>query len=346
MTMSNPLIPYPWQQPLWQNFLQKLEQQRMPHATLLAGQKGIGKWHYAQAMANYLLCLSPKSGLPCNTCRSCQLNEAGSHPDKMLVVPEEAGKQIKIDQIRQLSAQASTTAQQGGRKVILLTPVEQLNVNAANALLKNLEEPAQDTFFILVSNVVSGVMPTIRSRCQIVPCPMPEQGLVRSWLKDLGITFSDMDLILEMSANAPLRAQSLMDNNRVEKLECFYSGLLKAQQSAPSIDITIAKDWLELELTDLLEWWLQLLQRTVTSGFKVSSPLKSAELSFVNMITEIQAQAKFYNQQWLFRFMDKLLLAKKQLLYGGNPNKQLLLEELLLDWYAIIKSAKQDLVIY
>jgi DNA polymerase-3 subunit delta' len=338
--MTNPSsIPYPWQQPQWQHFLQQVEQDRMPHALLLTGQKGIGKWHYAHAMASYLLCMSPRSGLACNECRGCQLIASDTHPDKTVVAPEDSGKQIKIDQIRQLSNTVANTAQQGGRKVVILGPIEQLNINASNALLKNLEEPAADTFFILVSHVISGVMATIRSRCQILSFPVPESQQALSWLQDVGVS-GDVELILDMAAGAPLTAKSLMDNNTVEQLECFYSGLLDAQQKSPVIDINIAKSWLDLELEDTLEWWLQLLNRVIKGCFLASNPSVNANLPFVKTMVDIQSMAIRFNRQWLFKFMDKLLQAKKQLLQGANPNKQLLLEELLLDWYAIIKTAK------
>ncbi|MGH1486163.1 MAG: DNA polymerase III subunit delta' [Cellvibrionaceae bacterium] len=336
-------IPYPWQQPHWQNFLQQVDQERMPHALLLSGQKGIGKWHYAHSMANYLLCMTPKSGLACNQCRSCQLNASTTHPDKSVVMPEDVGKQIKIDQIRQLSNTIATTAQQGGRKVVILGPIEQLNINAANALLKNLEEPAADTFFILVSHVISGVMATIRSRCQILSFPVPEKNLAMSWLKEVGVT-GDTSLILGMSAGAPLTAKALLDNNTSDQLSCFYDGLLKAQQSTPLVDITIAKDWLDLELHDTLEWWLQLVSRTLKKSFQLSdsspSNLIEADLSFLQTMIEIESLAVKFNRQWLFKFTDKLIQSKNQLLHGANPNKQLLLEELLMDWYAILKTAK------
>ena len=338
MTSAHTFIPYPWQQPYWQHFLQQIDKERLPHAMLLSGQKGIGKWHYAHAMANYLLCLSPKSGLACNQCRSCQLNGAGTHPDKTVVMPDEPGKQIKIDQIRQLSALVATTAQQGGRKVVLLGPIEQLNTNAANALLKNLEEPAGDTFFILVSHVISGVMATIRSRCQILSFPVPDKQLSMAWLNELGLN-EDVDAIITLAAGAPLTAKTLLDGEITEQLNTFYGNLLKAQKVAPAVDISLVKEWLELDLLSVVEWWIQVLQSVVKQSYQpIARHVKS--LDFLKMINEIQTRAMDYNQQWLFRFMDKLLQTKQQLLQGANPNRQLLLEELLLDWYAIIKTAE------
>jgi len=344
-------IPYPWQQPLWQSFIAQFEQARLPHALLLAGQKGIGKWHYSNVIADFLLCASPRSGLACGKCKSCQLIKSETHPDKMLVIPEESGKLIKVDQIRQLATRISNTAQQGGRKIVVLGPVEQLNINAANALLKNLEEPSDDTFFILYSHVMSGVIATIRSRCQLLSLPTPNSELVVKWLTDLGFgsdkkarleQSSELYEVLNLAGHAPLLAKSLLDNNDIaEHLQSFYDGLLSLQKTQQEghryVDIDVAKGWLDLELADVLEWWIQLLQKLLTKPYKDSTNPVASSYAFIDSIIQLQKGCDKLNKQWLFKFMDKLLLLKKQLLQGSNPNKQLLLEELLMDWCAIIK---------
>jgi DNA polymerase-3 subunit delta' len=355
-------IPYPWQQPLWQHFIGQYEQSRLPHALLLAGQKGIGKWHYANVIADFLLCSSPKSNLACGQCRSCQLTQVGTHPDKTVVIPEDGSKLIKVDQIRQLSNRISNTAQQGGRKVIVLGPVEKLNISAANALLKNLEEPSGDTFFILYSHVMSGVIATIRSRCQLSSLPTPDPSIVIKWLEDLGFgrdikaqsdsahalgDNNELAEVLDLAGHAPLVAKSLLDNiDTTERLQSFYDGLLSLHQSqlitSNYVDINVAKAWLDIDLNEVLEWWIQLLQKLVTQPYKKMPYPIDSSYGFINSIIQLQKQCDHLNKQWLHKFMDKLLLLKKQLLQGANPNKQLLLEELLMDWCAIIKITNQN----
>lgn len=336
-------IPYPWQQPLWQRFLKQLEQQRLPHAMLLSGQEGIGKWHYAQAMANFLLCVSPHSGLPCGQCRGCQLIAAGTHPDKHVLIPEAKGKQIKIDQIRQFLAQAASTAQQGGRKVVVIAPVEQLNMNAANALLKNLEEPSAETFFILLSHVISGVMPTIRSRCHVTPLPVPPVAQAKAWLAGLGHK-DGVEEVLALTSGAPLAAKALLDVERAQQLATFFNGLQQiAESPGELVTLTPVSEWLEVPMQELLNWWLQLIHRLVVGRFS-SSSLSTSHPSegpvFIAPLQAIEQALQSSNQQWLMRFADKLMQIKKQLLEGSNPNPQLLLEELVLDWYAIIRRGK------
>lgn len=333
-------IPYPWQQPYWQSFLQQYEQQRLPHAVLLSGQKGVGKWHYAHTMADFLLCAAPRSGLACGECRSCKLNSSNTHPDKSIIVPEESGKQIKIDQIRQLSARISSTAQQGGRKVIILGPVEQLNTNAANALLKNLEEPAKDTFFILYSHVASGVIATIRSRCQLFAMPAPDKSTSIQWLQELGFS-ENIETALDMSANSPLLAKSLLDDDElIEYLQQFLQALLTVGESDSKHavpDLALAKPWLDIDPINLLEWWVQLIYIAIQGLYRLDNNANT-ESELLRSMSAIKSLVSSCNQQWLFRFVDKLLLSKQQLLRGANPNKQLLLEELLLDWCAIMKT--------
>jgi DNA polymerase-3 subunit delta' len=110
------------------------------------------------------------------------LLKAGSHPDNFVLEPEEADKPIKVDQVRELVAFVVQTAQLGGRKVVLIEPVEAMNVNASNALLKSLEEPSGDTVLLLVSHQPSRLLPTIKSRCQQVACPQPSLAQSQAWL--------------------------------------------------------------------------------------------------------------------------------------------------------------------
>lgn len=357
-TLTLPL-PYPWQQLLWQNFIGQYHQSRLPHALLLTGQRHIGKCNFANVIADFLLCASPKSNLACGQCRSCQLNLVGNHPDKSLIIPEDGAKLIKVDQIRHLSSRISNTAQQGGRKLIILGPVEQLNNNAANALLKNLEEPSSDTFFILYSHVFSGVIATIRSRCQLLSLPTPDRHSVIEWLENLvfqdnvkaagGTTKVQEDNVglsgvLDLAGQAPLAAKMLLDSSDVTKrLQSFYDGLLTLQLTPTShVDISVVKLWLDLDLNEIIEWWLQLLQKLITQPYKDSTYAINSPYSFVNSMSQLQKQCGHLNTQWLHKFMDKLFLLKKQLLKGANPNKQLFLEELLMDWCAIINASSKN----
>jgi DNA polymerase-3 subunit delta' len=116
----------------------------------------------------------------CGTCHSCQLMHADTHPD-FRVLDGEAST-IKVDQVRLLVRQISQKPQVGQNKVVLITHAQAMNINAANAVLKALEEPADRTFFVLTSSQSTSLLPTIRSRCLLVNVPTPSMNEVRSWL--------------------------------------------------------------------------------------------------------------------------------------------------------------------
>src|SRR5690606_31515541 len=160
----------------------RLQQHHLPHALMLRGPAGTGKAHFALALAQMLLCEKPLAQVACGRCKTCHLIKAGSHPDLLLVEPEEAGKAIKVDQVRHLVEFASRKAQFSGYRVVVICPAEAMNPNASNALLKSLEEPGEKTLLALVSHQVSGVLPTIRSRCQVVEFPVPPRAPALTWL--------------------------------------------------------------------------------------------------------------------------------------------------------------------
>ncbi|ODS24527.1 DNA polymerase III subunit delta' [Candidatus Endobugula sertula] len=335
-------IPYPWQQDSWQKLQLQVVKNKIPHALLLAGQKGIGKWHFAEALADYLLCLSPKAELACGQCRGCQLLLANSHPDKQIFIPEGVGKLLKIEQVRQLSTFVGKTAQQGGRKIVILGPVEQLNINAANALLKNLEEPAGDTVLILVSHVASAVMATIRSRCQMVPLLTPDKTIATTWLKELQI--DNAAALLHLSGGAPLIAKAMLEGDDLEHLQTFITTLLSLSQRPPAAShIAVAKDWLGIGLSQIIAWWLQIIHGMLVYSFNDSNGslknkdnINTTTNSITSEMDRLLASGYRFNRQWLLKFSDKLILLRQQQLQGANPNMPLLIDELLLDWQVIV----------
>ncbi len=332
--MSNPdfspLIPYPWQQASWQTLLDWRQQGRLPHALLLTGPSGIGKRHLAEALAQILLCEKPQSDLACGTCKNCLLNHSLTHPDLCRIEPEEEGKAIKVDQVRALTSFLGQTAQQGGMKVVLLDMAESLNINAANALLKGLEEPADKTLLVLVSSHPGRVLATIRSRCQLLQLPLPTAEQTLPWLTPL-VGKDLCEELLDSARGAPLAALKLFETDGLDEKRQFHDQLLDLILGKLSV-VSMATVWQKKSVDRCLLW----LQQWLTGGIK--RQVMGREFRVLGA-EELVDSLAIVPAQLLHRYIDKIILARRQINSGANPNKQLLLEELFLDWEALHRAA-------
>ncbi len=214
---------HPWNEPLFETLKGRLE--RFPHALLIHGVRGTGKLALAERVAQLLLCES-SAARPCGRCEGCRWFRAGSHPDFRRVEPEaladpvpadedaeapaKRGKpsiDIKIEQIRELAGFLNLRSHRGRLRVALVHPAEEMVPNAANALLKGLEEPPAGAVFLLVSHRPSQLLPTIRSRCVALAVPIPPRPAALTWLAEQGV--SKPERWLAYAGGAPLRAVEL-----------------------------------------------------------------------------------------------------------------------------------------
>lgn len=210
---------------------------QLPHSLLLVGQKGLGKYELAKRFAASLLCESPSiEGLACGKCLACNWFEQGNHPDFRLLQPDALGEeaevedgkkkpsqQITIDQVRGLDEFFNIGTHRGGLRIILVNPAEAMNRSTANSLLKTLEEPAPDTLFLMVSSEPMRLLPTIRSRCQVVPVPVPSMRLAEKVLADEGIAQAERWLAL--AGGSPGLAVALATSGQGAWLELLTARL-------------------------------------------------------------------------------------------------------------------------
>ncbi len=159
--------------------------EHLPHALLIQEAPGAGGEWLALWVAQLVLC-TQVTAAPCGQCLACRRVLARQHPDLLMVVPEEAGRQLRIEQVRELGAELSLTSHAGGYKVGILSPADALNRFAANALLKTLEEPQPRTLLVLVVSQPSRLPPTILSRCQRLKVPAPSRAQALEWLREAG----------------------------------------------------------------------------------------------------------------------------------------------------------------
>ncbi len=210
----------------------------LPHALLLCGQRGIGKFALAFAFAKAMLCETPSAHFSaCETCPACTWLSQGNHPDFRLLQPEilnedtsaspetenkkKPSQQITIDQIRALDDFLHVGTHRHGIRIVLINPAEAMNRSTANALLKSLEEPSDNTLFILVSSETERLLPTIRSRCQSLSIPLPDQHRAKDWLTRAGM--SDGGHWLALSGGSPLLALDLGQSGENELLEALIA---------------------------------------------------------------------------------------------------------------------------
>ena len=177
---------------------------RLPHALLISGQEGIGKRVLAIQLAHSLLCEQPGAdGQPCGQCAACGWLQAGTHPDLLWLLPEEAGKAIKVDQVRALTSELCMTSHAGRYKVAIIQPADAMNRNAANSLLKTLEEPTDNTLVVLLTALPGRLPATIRSRCQQLQVAVPDALSARQWLQDTGMEPGQAIGYLKLAHGAP-----------------------------------------------------------------------------------------------------------------------------------------------
>jgi DNA polymerase-3 subunit delta' len=206
-----------WLKPVHDEFRERLESGRLAHALLLSGPAGTGKLDLALEIAAGLLC-QEKSWPACGSCRSCQLLRTGAHPDyrKLTFELNDKGNlrtEIVIEQVRNLISSLQLTTTISPRKIALLHPAEAMNRNAANALLKTLEEPPGDTVMILVSDDPSRLPVTIRSRCQNLHVRLPETRVALEWLMENGASDPlEAESALQAAARSPLRARDMLED--------------------------------------------------------------------------------------------------------------------------------------
>lgn len=218
------LAQYPWQESLAKELVGL--KKALPNAILLYGPRGIGTFELAHAFSELLLCESPTSdGSACGACHACKLFESFSHPDIRYLVseaealpreipftpPENATstrktqyREILIHQTRALADFLTLTSHEGGKRVVLVYPADKIRAEAAASLLKSIEEPPQDLIFILVTDEIDRVLPTIRSRCRLIRATPPTKDVALSWLKEQGV--KDAERTLEAAGGMPLNA--------------------------------------------------------------------------------------------------------------------------------------------
>lgn len=325
---------YPWQFESWQA-LQGLRT-RMPHAVLLKGAQGIGKLDLALNFAQSLLCQHPQdAGLACGHCDACRWFEQDSHPDFRLIQPDalaaadeedlpssgkKPSREISVDQIRDLSGFANLSAHCAGYRIVVVYPAESMNTNAANSLLKTLEEPTESLLFLLVTHKPQQMLPTILSRCLAfaVPTPSPEVGV--AWLREQGL--KQPEQALAQTGFAPLQALLWSESGEGAEERAI---LLDAVRQPSRLDALALAERLQrgipVHIIHCLQQWSHDLAAIKLAGRARYFPEQTSHLQKLAEATSTMA---------LLRFQKELQDARRAAFHPLNP--RLFLESLLMSY--------------
>ncbi len=308
-----------------------LVKDNLAHAYLFVGPEAVGKAFFASYLAQKICC--PEAEAPCDRCSSCRLIESGNHPDLIVLEPkieEKGGKTVKqkisIGQVRSLRKQISLVPFQATKKIAIIKDAEFISGEAANAFLKILEEPPQNTILILVSSSSQAILPTLRSRCQAVNFSFlskDEMNRLAQTQPEFGqLSNHEKSLLLEMSAGRPGFLLTFLRDSELKKF--FYQ---QGQFFKEIFELSVADRFLKLEKTvgdqRRLNWvmffWLLLGHQALKriSGLETAEsldkflPQKAEASRLVNFLKQAQTMMSTINNNGL--------------------NQRLLLENLLLN---------------
>ena len=324
---------YPLQLELWQKV--NGMRARIPHALLLQGRRGIGKLDFAMRLTQSLLCEQPLSDhAPCGHCQSCNWFQQNNHPDFRLLEPDDVESsadeessgpskatkktQIAVDQIRELGDFLGLSSHRSGLRIILLHPAEALNLASANALLKMLEEPPGDVLFLLVTHQPQRLLPTIRSRCNVIDMTAPARGAAEAWLTAQGV--GSAGARLAYVGGAPLMA--LNDESGADKrLAELHAMLGRGAQMDPFAAAALcAREGVGETVSVLQKWVYDLL------SVRLAGPLRYHVLQ----TESLQGLTKRVDLAKLLDYQRVLDVARKHAQHPLNADLQL--ESLLIQY--------------
>ncbi len=288
---------------LWQRFQTAYAKQRLAHALLLIGPQRAALVEFSSKIASLLVCTQAQK--PCGKCQSCHLLATNQHPDLNYLQPDKPRGAIKIEQIRELHDKVFTSSQLGSGRVIIINPAEKMNVAAANALLKLLEEPPPHVNFILIAEQISSIAPTIVSRCQ-------------QWrFLSQEILASDYLALRESYTSEEGKTKIFAEMSNV------IQGLLDIITNKASL-CRVAEKWSSYDINDLL-WLLYLIHAQMIAD-QLHGSYKEKDTRPLLTLTQ------HFKPPFLFKQLDKINEIGKKLLSNVHVNTTLVLEDFLLGY--------------
>ncbi len=299
------------------------------HAYLFCGPPGLGRRTLALRFAQALNCSTPLApGVPCGTCRDCKQIDGMRHPDINVIQADAEGGTLKVDQVREVQHSLSLKPYQVNYRIALFLRFQEANDNAANALLKTLEEAPAHAVLILTADNPEQLLPTIISRCEILRLrPLPV-ATVEMDLIERGVEPERARLLAHISGGRPGYARSLVDDaslleKREERLDDLQSLLPAARVEKFSYAEKLAKDKDAMRQAILI--WLSYWRDVMLRVAQANTPLVNIDRNM-----EIEFLASRLDLPTVRRVVGSLETVLEKM--ERNVNSRLLAEVLLMDW--------------
>jgi DNA polymerase-3 subunit delta' len=299
------------------------------HAYLFCGPPGLGRRTLALRLAQALNCTQPiAAGVPCGACRDCKQIEAMQHPDMNVIQAETEGGTLKVDQVREVQRSLSLKPYQAKYRVALFLRFQEANDNAANALLKTLEEAPAHAILLLTADTPEQLLPTIVSRCEILRLRALPISIIESDLLARGVDEERARLLAHISGGRPGYARSLVDDvtvleKREERLNDLQTLLPAPRVEKFSYADKLSKDKDVMRQTILI--WLSYWRDVMLRVAQAETPLINIDRNM-----EIEFLAGRLDLSTARRVVSDLESALEKM--NKNVNSRLLAEVLLLDW--------------
>jgi DNA polymerase-3 subunit delta' len=300
------------------------------HAYLFAGPSGVGRRTLALRLAQALNCTQPiEPGIPCGgTCRDCKQIEAMTHPDLTIVQADSEGGTLKVDQVREARRTLTLKPYQSKYRVTIFLRFQEANDNAANALLKILEEAPSYVVLVLTADYPEQLLPTIVSRCEVLRLRPLSLETIESHLTQHGADSEQARLIAHISGGRLGYALRLLQdpsalefrNEKLNEAQSFTTAS-RVDKFAYAEKLVKDKDAMRNVLLLWLSYWRDVL---------LCAGGSSVPLANIDRAKEIKSLAEHVSMSEVRRMVSKLETSLSQL--EASVNARLLAEVILLDW--------------
>ncbi|MEE2789412.1 MAG: DNA polymerase III subunit delta' [Myxococcota bacterium] len=330
------LLDIPGQSRISRALLRALKHQRLHHAYLFAGPEGVGKSALAQAFAQAILCVDPTpNGDACGQCNVCHRIRTQQHADVHHIrratnrdgQPE---RFIKIDQVRALQQSLSFKSFEGGKRVVLVFEAEKMNPNTANAMLKTLEEPGENTHFVLVSHHAHRLLSTILSRCQRLDfAPLPIDFVAEHLQSEHGADPRQSLVIARLSQGSLIRANRMLEADILSLRVTLFDRLHSASAGTIGQLMEWAEDISRPPQRDDLNLYFCLLRSWYRDLLAAMSGAAPEQLIHQDLHAGVMRAASLVNSETVSTLIGQITEAERAI-FEHTANARLVVESLLL----------------